>query len=132
MTFTERRSFPAESSKLPINYAGRRAPASKVLVSRSDREGDLRSDPHPLLESMDKLCRHGDGRFGFGPRLSLTVTCARWRIEWRPRPINFHPDRADVLDRCRYLRSFPSALTTVSHLRGLGNDPGFRSHCKVE
>ncbi len=102
---------------------GRRQPKIKLLVSRKDRDISFSADPHPLLESMDEIRKYGEGRFGFGPRLVELMNlfdrdvCA---IADRMRAVPHQFPTligADVMDRCRYLRSFPSALTMVSHLR---------------
>ena len=101
----------------------RRPPAVKVLVSRKDRPTSFDSDPHPELEASGELFQYGAGRFGFGPRLTQLMSlfdrdARALATRMAAMPYQF-PSLigADVLDRCRYLRSFPSALTMVSHLR---------------
>ena len=101
----------------------RRPPANKVLVSRKNREVSFGSDPHPLLEAMDEIHKYGEGRFGFGPRLVELMDLFDRDFRALANRVPAVPRQfpaligADVLDRCRYLRSFPSALTMVSHLR---------------
>lgn len=94
-----------------------------VLHVRRDNPVPFGGDPHPLLEAAGQLKRFGSGRYGLGPlpaRL-LELFEQRYRkfgtdlaaTEYRfPSLIG-----ADVLDRCRYLRAFPHALSLVSHLR---------------
>jgi len=101
----------------------RRAPSVKVLASRLKRDISFDSDPHPVLESMDELHRYGAGRYGFGPRLvrlmnlfdrDVTAIAEKYNAPAHQFPTLIG---ADLLDRSRYLRSFPSSLTMVSHLR---------------
>jgi hypothetical protein len=102
---------------------GRRPYTAKVLHSKRDRELRFRSDPHPALEQMGELHKYGPGRFGVGPRVLELIELFDRDVQLLAEqeaavPFQF-PSLigADVLDRCRYLRSFPSALTMVSHLR---------------
>jgi hypothetical protein len=99
-----------------------RPSVAKVLVSRTG-SGNYELDPHPLLEAHGDLFKYGQGRFGLGPRLvELLGFFDRQLMEvlgrFSPEPHQF-PSLigADVLERCKYLRSFPHALTLVSHLR---------------
>lgn len=100
----------------------RRAAPAKVLVSRK-HEVSFDSDPHPRLKAMDELCQYGNGWFGFGPRLLELMELFDRDVRALADRMSAIPHQfptligADVLDRCRYLRSFPSALTMVSHLR---------------
>ena len=102
---------------------GRRQPKVKVLVSRKDRDTSFSSDPHPMLESMDEIHKYGEGWFGFGPRLVELMNLFDRDVQAIADRMPAVPHQfptligADVMDRCRYLRSFPSALTMVSHLR---------------
>jgi hypothetical protein len=101
----------------------RRAPSVKVLASRIKRDISCDADPHPGLEAMDELHRYGAGRYGFGPRLvhlmnlfdrDVAAIAEKYRAPAHQFPTLIG---ADLLDRSRYLRSFPSSLTMVSHLR---------------
>ena len=102
---------------------GRRQPKVKVLVSRKDRDISFSSDPHPMLESMDEIHKYGEGWFGFGPRLVELMNLFDRDVQAIADRMPAVPHQfptligADVMDLCRYLRSFPSALTMVSHLR---------------
>jgi len=101
----------------------RRASSVKVLASRIKRDTSFDGDPHPGLESMDELHRYGAGRYGFGPRLLELMNLFDRDVaaiaEKYKAPAHQFPTLigADLLDRSRYLRSFPSSLTMVSHLR---------------
>ena len=102
---------------------GRRQPKLKVLVNRKERETSFNSDPHPVLESMDEIHKYGEGWFGLGPRLTELTNLFDREVRAIADRIPAVPHQfptligADVMDRCHYLRSFPSALTLVSHLR---------------
>ncbi len=101
----------------------RRAPSVKVLASHLKRNPSFDADPHPILESIDELHRYGAGRYGFGPRLVQLISLFDREVcaiaEKYSAPVHQFPTLigADLLDRARYLRSFPSSLTMVSHLR---------------
>lgn len=101
----------------------RRPAELKVLVSRKDIAPRFDRDPHPILESMDELHNYGNGRFGFGPRILELMDLFDREVRAIADRMAAVPHQfpaligADVMDRCRYLRSFPSALTMVSHLR---------------
>lgn len=95
---------------------------AKVLVSRKST-GHYDLDPQPILEREGELRRFGQGRYGLGPRLVGLTTffdreLTRMFESFSPEPHQF-PSLigADVLESCKYLRSFPHALTLVSHLR---------------
>ena len=85
--------------------------------------GTFTDDPHPLLEREGELKRFGAGRFALGPRLvGLMTLFDRQALELArdfEAPAHQFPALigADVLDRCRYLRSFPHSLNVVAHLR---------------
>jgi seryl-tRNA synthetase len=72
---------------------------------------------------MDELHKYGEGRFGFGPRLVELMSLFDRDVRALADKMHAAPYQfptligADALDRCRYLRSFPSALTMVSHIR---------------
>ena len=95
----------------------------KVLLSRNERQPQFSQDPHPFLVEAGELIPYGRGRYGFGPRLvALLDYFDRMFVEalspFQPAHYRF-PSLvgADVLDRCRYIRSFPAALTLTSHVR---------------
>lgn len=107
------------AAKLCQNY---RPVSSKVLAS-APVSGGYTGDPHPELEATGELFFFGSGRYGFGPRLleliqlfdrHVMAIAQRWRA-----PDHQFPSiiGADVLDTCKYLRSFPTSLNLVSHLR---------------
>jgi hypothetical protein len=99
-----------------------RPSAAKVLVSR-EGTGAYDLDPHPLLEAQGDLFKYGQGRFGLGPRLVELLGFFDRQLMQVIGGFNAEPHQfpsligADVLERCKYLRSFPHALTLVSHLR---------------
>jgi len=95
---------------------------AKVLVSRKG-SGEYKLDPQPILEREGELRRFGRGRYGLGPKLVGLMTFFDRELTlafelFSPEPHQF-PSLigADVLESCKYLRSFPHALTLVSHLR---------------
>ena len=99
-----------------------RPAVDRVLVSRVG-PGNFKDDPHPLLEAQGQLYCFGQGRFGLGPKLVALMELfdARFRevfATFKAEPHQF-PSLigAEVLEQCKYLRSFPHALTLVSHLR---------------
>jgi hypothetical protein len=103
--------------------AGHRRFEAHVLVSHRLARLAFRNDPRPLLETRGELFEYGPGRFGLGPLLvslleffdkELLRLADGFSAERRQFPALIG---ADVLDRCRYIRSFPHALTLVSHLR---------------
>jgi hypothetical protein len=103
--------------------AGHRGYQPTVLVSRRRPDLPYRQDPRPVLEAQGQLREYGRGRFGLGPllvalleyfdagllRLADGLSAVRHQF---PALIG-----AEVLDQCRYLQSFPHALTIASHLR---------------
>jgi hypothetical protein len=101
---------------------GHRAAELKVLVSREGHNSSS-SDPHPELEARGELRKYGEGRFGFGPRLVQLMELFDRELREMAARMSAVPHQfpaligADTLDRCRYLQSFPSTLTMVSHLR---------------
>jgi hypothetical protein len=94
----------------------------KVIASR---QGSVTfdKDPHPLLEAQGDLLRFGQGRFGFGPRLLELMEFFDSQLFSRADLFLATPHQfptligADVMERCRYIRSFPNSLSLVSHLR---------------
>ena len=107
------------AAKLCRNY---RPEASKTLVKR-DLAPSFQVDPHPLLAARGDIVEFGRGRYGFGPRMVAMVEYFESRA--RRMAAKFHAEAhsfpsligADVLDRCRYLKNFPSSLNLVCHLR---------------
>lgn len=94
----------------------------RVLIAR-EGTGSYDVDPQPLLQGQQQLYNYGQGRFGLGPRLvelvnffdrKLVHLTERFSAEAHQFPSLIG---ADVLERCKYLRSFPHALTLVTHLR---------------
>lgn len=95
---------------------------AKVLVSR-EGSGKYEKDPHPYLESTAELFRYGAGRYGLGPGLLALMNFFDRELQKLTERFSAVHHQfpsligADVLERCRYLRSFPHALTLVTHLR---------------
>jgi seryl-tRNA synthetase len=102
--------------------AGYREGGRRTLVRRG-RSPAYRDDPHPALLNAGELFRFGRGRFGLGPVVIELVTSLDRCIleafrELAPIAYQFPAlIGADVLDRCRYLKNFPSSLSLVTHLR---------------
>jgi seryl-tRNA synthetase len=99
-----------------------RANSAKVLIDRPITNQSFTQDPHPILESAGDLFKYGSGRYGLGPKiLSLCDYFDREFVKLSQKfsatPHQF-PSLigAEVLDRCKYLKSFPHALTFASHL----------------
>jgi hypothetical protein len=101
---------------------GYRPNEAKVLVSRK-RPATFQSDPHTLLEARGDLFQFGQGRFGFGPRLLELMEFFDRQFRHLAERFPAEPHQfptligADVMERCKYLRSFPHSLSLVSHLR---------------
>jgi hypothetical protein len=95
---------------------------AKVIASRQGAAG-FDKDPHPLLEAQGDLFRFGPGRFGWGPRLLELMEFFDRELFQRAEQFLATPHQfptligADVLERCRYLRSFTHTLSLVSRLR---------------
>lgn len=108
------------AAKLCRNH---RAGIAKSLAKRDVLPSSFRIDPHPLLAEQGEIVSFGRGRYGFGPKLVALMEYFDLRVREMARA--FHADSrsfpsligADVLDRCRYLKNFPSSLNLVSHLR---------------
>ncbi len=102
---------------------GRRPYTPRILHSKRERDFRFQSDPHSALEQMGELYKYGPGRFGVGPRVLELMELFDHDVQLMAEQVGAVPYRfptligADLLDRCRYLRSFPSTLTMVSHLR---------------
>jgi seryl-tRNA synthetase len=96
---------------------------SRVLVDRLDRRLRYAGDPHANLEAAGELVRFGPGRYALGPRVVHLVRAFEAFVHRAGR--EFGAPRVqfpaliggDVLDRCGYLKSFPHAVSLVSHLR---------------
>jgi hypothetical protein len=94
---------------------------TRILVSRR-HETRFADDPHPLLESSGDLIRFGPGRFGFGPRVVGLLDFFDRRTTQLAQTFAAEPYQfptligAEVLERCKYLRSFPHSLSLVAHL----------------
>jgi seryl-tRNA synthetase len=110
----------AVAGKLCLNH---RAGISKSLAKQDVLPSSFRVDPHPLLAEQGEIASFGRGRYGFGPKLVALMEYFDLRV--RAMATAFQADSrsfpsligADVLDRCRYLKNFPSSLNLVSHLR---------------
>ena len=103
--------------------AGHRGFVPRVLAARRPAGTAYRDNPRAQLEADGNLFEYGPGRFGLGPalvrleeyfeagllRLADQLGAARHRF---PALVG-----VDVLNRCRYIQSFPQALTLASHLR---------------
>ena len=108
------------AGKLCLNH---RPGALRTLARRDDLPSSFRADPHPLLEEQGEIVLLGRGRYGLGPKLVALIEYFDLRV--RQMATTFQAGAhtfpsligADVLDRCRYLRNFPSSLNLVSHLR---------------
>lgn len=95
----------------------------KVLARQDSLPSTFDEDPHRGLLERGDLMEFGRGRYGFGPRLVNLLAVLDDRIKdmathWRAVTHTF-PSMigADVLDRCKYIRNFPSGLSMVTHLR---------------
>jgi hypothetical protein len=97
--------------------------SGKLLVSRKHRVCTHGADPHAALAAMDELFEYGPGRYGFGPRLTQLMYFFDRKVQaaaTRMAAPEFQfPSLigADLLERCRYIQSFPSSLTFTSHVR---------------
>ena len=108
------------AGKLCLNH---RAGISKSLAKQDVLPSSFCCDPHPLLAEQGEIAPFGRGRYGFGPKLVGLMEYFDLRV--REMATAFQADSrsfpsligADVLDRCRYLKNFPSSLNFVSHLR---------------
>ena len=108
------------AGKLCFNYL---PGSSRTVAKQDDLPSSFRGDPHPLLLERGDIVSFGRGRYGFGPRLVGLMEYFDRRA--REMAVRFQAEMycfpslvgADVLDRCRYLKNFPSSLNLVSHLR---------------
>lgn len=100
----------------------RRIPV-RILEQAGDGLFAFDEDPHPALLRSGELIEFGQGRYGFGDLLTrligrLDEICLDYAAEFEASHRQFPAlIGADVMDTCRYLRSFPHSLCLVSHLR---------------
>jgi len=108
------------AAKLCLNH---REVISKSLARQDVLPSSFRIDPHTLLTEEGEIAFFGRGRYGFGPKLIALMEYFDLRV--RAMAMAFQAGSrsfpsligADVMDRCRYLKNFPSSLNLVSHLR---------------
>lgn len=102
---------------------GYRGGAARILIDRSRPPQPGALDPHPQLIEQGLLFPLGQGRFGLGRLAARLVDLMDRDLLDAAAYLNAEPFRfpsiigADILNRCRYLRSFPHALSLVQHLR---------------
>jgi hypothetical protein len=95
----------------------------RVLVSNGARPVPFREDPYPSLRASGELHEYGPGRFAYGPTFCALIEFLDGRVRRLARAFAAESRQfpsligADALARCKYLRSFPHALTLVTHLR---------------
>ncbi|HZV01863.1 MAG TPA: hypothetical protein VFF73_34440 [Planctomycetota bacterium] len=100
-----------------------RGDAACTIVSHLDRSVPFRDDPHGPLASAGEILEYGPGRFGLGPLPLRLIELFESRFRELARTFDARPHQfpaligARTLERCQYLRSFPHALTLVTHLR---------------
>jgi hypothetical protein len=98
-------------------------PGEVKLITSRQGSGAFADDPHALLEAEGDLFRFGQGRYGFGPRLLDLIEFFDNQLFQRASQFMATPHQfptligADVMERCRYTRSFTHTLSLVSHLR---------------
>lgn len=108
------------AEKLCFSY---RPGMSRVVAQQDTLPSSYSENPHDHLKKTGELVEFGRGRFGFGPMLVGLIAkldeLARERANEFSAPEYEFPALigAEVLDRCRYLRNFPSSLNMVEHLR---------------
>jgi len=108
------------AGKLCLNH---RTVISKSLARQDVLPSSFRIDPHSLLIEEGEIASFGRGRYGFGPKLVALMEYFDLRV--RAMATTFQAGSrsfpsligADVLDRCRYLKNFPSSLNLISHIR---------------
>jgi hypothetical protein len=102
---------------------GYRGGAAKVIVDRSRKDFPSRNDPHPEMLAQGLVLKLGPGRFALGGDAQrLLELFDRDLVEassyLSPESFQFPSIiGADILHRCRYIKSFPHALSLVMHLR---------------
>lgn len=108
------------AGKLCLNHRPARL---KTLAKREVPPSAASADPHPSLREEGEIEEFGRGRYGLGPRLCRLMEYLDSRIRRMATAVGATARAfpslvgADVLDRCRYMRNFPTSLTFVSHLR---------------
>ena len=108
------------AGKLCFNY---RPGVSRTLAKQETLPSSFRDDPHPILQEQGEIVLFGRGRYGFGPKIVRLIEFFDQRAREMAEQFSAQPRAfpsligADVLDRCRYLKNFPSSLNLVSHLR---------------
>jgi hypothetical protein len=101
---------------------GYRIQKSRTVAS-AEGTGQFTGDPHPLLKNAGELFEFGDGRFGLGPQLCRVLNLMQRDFDHVATEMGATERQfpallgADVMERCQYIRSFPSSLTLVQHLR---------------
>jgi seryl-tRNA synthetase len=106
-----------------VMVKGYRGGAAKVVLDRSWKEFPFRTDPHPELESRGLVIRLGPGRYALsGDARALLELFDQDLVEaagyLQPESFQFPSIlSAELLHRCRYIKSFPHALSLVMHLR---------------
>lgn len=121
---TQAEAVAGRISEIAVKLCANHRPGlAKTLAKREALPSSFRDDPHPLLAQQGDIVTFGRGRYGLGQRLSTLIEYFDIRVKQMAR--EFQAERrifpslvgADVLDRCRYLKNFPSSLNLVSHLR---------------
>jgi seryl-tRNA synthetase len=108
------------ASKLTSRY---HAQVHDYLTDRLDRNVPYGGDPYDKLLQEGQVKAFGSGRIGVGPTIVALMEFFESKIAQVAK--EFHAAKhqfptiigADVLDKCGYFKSFPHALTLVSHLR---------------
>lgn len=106
-----------------IMARGYRGGIAKVVLDRSRSQFPGGGDPHAAMEVQGLLRNLGKGRYALsGMALGLLELFDRDLVETcgylQPERFQFPSIiGADILNRCRYIRSFPHALSLVMHLR---------------
>lgn len=127
-TLADGRESEAEAAAARIAEVARkmcgayRPTEKKVLITRAG-QGSFSQDPHPMLESGGQIYHYGAGRFGLGPMPVALLNYFDRQLMRVIKGFDAEPHQfpsligADVLEQCKYIRSFPHALSLVSHLR---------------
>lgn len=103
--------------------ASHRSVPVRVLERVGEGRFSYSDDPHEALIHSGELIEFGSGRYGFGDKMThlihrLDSVCLQYAREFKASHRQYPTlIGADVMDRCRYLRSFPHSLCLVSHLR---------------
>jgi len=111
-------------SEVAVKLCSNHRPGMTKTIARHDAlPGSFREDPHPLLARQNEIVAFGRGRYGLGPKLVALIEYFERRARQMARGFQAEAYSfpsligADVLDRCRYLKTFPSSLNLVCHLR---------------